>query len=211
MIHYRKRQTKGMTLIMNNKKTEKHKSIVKEDNLTYNDYASLDDDMRYELVKGNLELMSPAPSTIHQLFISNLNRQIDLTCKSDYFIFFAPIDVILSSTEVRQPDFAMVSRNRMDILTKRGIEGPPDLVVEITSPTSVKRDKIDKLATYAQYGIPEYWIVDPGMEALEQYLLKKDRYELVDLYQNDESITSPHISCISFTMNDVIKDIPIFD
>ena len=105
----------------------------------------------------------------------------------------------------------MVSRKRMDILTNRGIEGAPDLVVEITSPSSVKRDKVDKLATYASYEIPEYWIVDPGMETLEQYILKSGRYELVELYQNDEQITSPYISCIAFTMKNVMQDVPTSD
>lgn len=210
VIHYKQIQLKG-EYSMNNKKNTNNKSIVKEQNLTYDDYASLDDGLRYELVKGNLELMSPGPSTTHQLLNQGIYEQITFTCKSDYFIFFAPIDVILSSTDVRQPDIAMVSRKRMDILTNRGIEGAPDLVVEIISPSSVKRDKLDKLATYASYEIPEYWIVDPGMESLEQYVLKENRYELVELYQNDEQITSPYISCVTFTMNEVMKDIPNFD
>lgn len=88
------------------------------------------------------------------------------------------------------------------------IEGSPDLAIEILSPSSVKRDKIDKLQTYAQFNIPEYWIVDPDMETLEQYILKNDYYELVNLFQDEEAVTSPHISCIAFTMNNVMENIP---
>jgi len=196
---------------MSNKKSGKVKNTVKEDNLTYDDYASLDDQNRYELADGKLELMSPSPSLTHQWVSKNLYKKIDFSCQSDYIIFYAPIDVILSPTDVRQPDIALVSQKRMDILTNRGIKGAPDLVIEIISPASLKRDKIDKLATYAHFNIPEYWIVDPNIEALEQYVLKNDRYELFNIFQNDEPITSPNISCISFTMNNVMEDIPHMD
>lgn len=193
---------------MSNKKTDKSKSIVKEGHLTYDDYALLDDENRYELAGGKLELMSPAPSTIHQLIISEVFKQISSTCESNYLIFLAPLDVILSPQDVRQPDIVMVSRKRMDIISQRGIEGSPDLVIEILSPSSVKRDKIDKLATYAQFNIPEYWIVDPDMETLEQHILKNNNYDLVNLFQDDETVMSPHIKCIAFTMNNVMENIP---
>lgn len=193
---------------MNKKKLNKHKDILRESNLTYDDYASLDDGKRYELVSGQLELMSPSPSTIHQLLTYEINEQISFNCKSDYFIFFAPIDVILSSTEVRQPDLALVNRNRIEILSKRGIEGAPDLVIEILSPSSLKRDKIDKLKTYAHFKIPEYWIIDPNLGALEQYIQAEERYELMSIFQGDDQVSSEHIPCISFTMKDVMDEIP---
>jgi Uma2 family endonuclease len=69
----------------------------------------------------------------------------------------------------------MIHRNRLHILTKRGVEGSPDLVVEILSPSSVKRDKVSKVEAYARFGVPEYWIVDMGNEALEQYILAGDQ------------------------------------
>src|SRR5690625_1535069 len=191
-----------------NKNEDMKKDILKENNLTYDDYASIDDQNRYELVQGQLELMSPSPSTVHQLLVSEIYELISLSCKSDYFIFFAPIDVILSSTDVRQPDIVLVNRQRIDILTNRGIEGSPDLVVEILSPSSLKRDKVDKLKTYAHYNIPEYWIVDPTSEILEQYVLTKDHYEIINVFQEDDQINSPNIACVSFTMNTVMDTIP---
>ena len=150
------------------KKKKSNQNILKESGLTYEDYAALDNQNRYELVKGQLELMSPSPTTTHQLLVSEINEHLSSKCKSDYFIFFAPIDVILSSNEVRQPDIALVDRKRIDILTNRGIEGAPDLIIEILSPSSLKRDKIDKLKTYDHFSIPEYWIVDPKSVSLEQ-------------------------------------------
>ncbi|MEK3889857.1 Uma2 family endonuclease [Bacillus sp. FSL K6-3431] len=193
---------------MNHKNKDEKRNMIKENNLTYDDYAEIDDQRRYELVQGQLELMSPSPSTIHQLLIFEINEQISLNCKSNYFIFFSPIDVIFSSTEVRQPDLALVNKSCINILSNRGIEGAPDLVVEILSPSSLKRDKIEKLKTYAEFNIPEYWIVDPNSGFLEQYILTNDRYEIINIFQGDEQITSPNISCISFTMKEVMDQIP---
>lgn len=196
---------------MKNKKTNEKRHVIKETDLTYDDYAALDDGKRYELVKGQLELMSPSPSPIHQLLSSEIFEKITFNCKPNYFIFYAPIDVILSSHEVRQPDLALVDRERIDILTNRGIEGSPDLVIEILSPSSIKRDKIDKLKTYAAFNIPEYWIVDPNSRSLEQYSLVKDNYEIINIFQNDEQVSSPNIDCISFTMKEVIDNIPTLE
>lgn len=186
----------------------KKKGFLKETNLTYDDYASMDDQNRYELVNGQLELMSPAPTTIHQMILIALNEQFLINCKSDYFILFAPIDVILSKNEVRQPDITLINRERVDILTMRGIEGAPDLVVEILSPSSLKRDKIDKHLTYAQYKIPEYWIVDPTSGILEQFVIVGDRYELINVFQGEETVTSPNITCVAFTMKTILDEIP---
>lgn len=196
---------------MSHKNQKRIITIVKEDNLTYDDYASLDDENRYELAGGKLELMSPSPSTIHQMVSSELYEEVANSCKSDYFIFYAPIDVILSEADVRQPDIALVDRERMNTLTNRGIEGAPDLVVEIISPSSLKRDKIDKLATYAHFNIPEYWIVDPNLGALEQYVLTQEQYEVINIFQDDELVNSPTIACISFTMKNVMDNIPRLD
>ena len=130
------------------------------------------------------------------------------SCESDYFIFYAPIDVILSSTEVRQPDIMLINRNRLDIISNRGIEGAPNLVIEILSPSTLKRDKIDKLEVYARFKIPEYWIVDPNSGVLEQFVLRGERYEPHNIFQQDDLITSPNILCVSFTMNMIMENIP---
>ncbi|WP_404450944.1 Uma2 family endonuclease [Virgibacillus necropolis] len=183
-------------------------NILRENNLTYNDYASIDDGNYYELSGGQLELMSPAPSVIHQLISFEIQKNITQSCESDYIILYAPVDMILSSTEVRQPDLVVISRKRIDIISNRGIEGAPDLVVEILSPSTLKRDKIDKLKTYAKFRIPEYWIVEPNTGILEKHILHDDQYNLVDIFQKDDPVNSPNIPCISFTMAAVMENIP---
>ncbi|ASN03565.1 Uma2 family endonuclease [Virgibacillus necropolis] len=183
-------------------------NIIRENNLTYNDYASIDDGNYYELSGGQLELMSPAPSVTHQFISFEIQKNITQSCESDYIILYAPVDMILSSTEVRQPDLVLINRKRIGIISKRGIEGAPDLVVEILSPSTLKRDKIDKLKTYAIFRIPEYWIVEPDTGVLEQHILHGDQYNLVDIFQKDDLVNSPNIPCISFTMAAVMENIP---
>ncbi|WP_010531735.1 Uma2 family endonuclease [Lentibacillus jeotgali] len=194
-----------------NKNKHAYTELIKEDNLTYDDYASIDDGNRYELVDGQLELMSPAPSVTHQLISAQMQKRITESCESDYIILDAPIDVILADNEVRQPDLVLIHRKRLNILRNRGVIGPPDLVVEILSPSTLKRDKIDKLNMYANFRIPEYWIVEPKTGILEQYSLHDAQYTLIDVFQEDEHVTSPGIPCISFTMADIMKNIPNLD
>ncbi|WP_306463605.1 Uma2 family endonuclease [Siminovitchia fortis] len=121
----------------NNKSSRAEHDQLKKSSLTYNDYAAIEDGNRYELVAGNLELLSPGPTTIHQLMSGELYKTFRESCESDYIILSAPLDVILAPTEVRQPDLVLVHRNRLDILSNRGVEGAPDLVVEILSPTTL--------------------------------------------------------------------------
>lgn len=190
-------------------KSKNQKKIIREQPLTYEDYEKLSEDgNRYELADGKLELISPSASVRHQLISFQIQKNIAESCESEYFILVAPIDVILSPVEVRQPDLVMIHRSRIHIMKNRGIDGAPDLVVEILSPSSIKRDRVSKLKTYAHYRIPEYWIVDPFNNSLEQYFLDEERFELVEVYVEDEQIKSKHVLCVSFSMNEIMRNIP---
>lgn len=199
---------------MDNNKTHKkpYKAFqqpkMREQGLTYNDYAAMDDDHRYELVDGKLELMSPTPLVRHQLISIELLRKLLDTCYSDYIMLQAPIDLILSQQNIRQPDIDMVHRKRLQIIHQNGIIGAPDLVVEILSPSTLSRDKVDKLKTYARFSIQEYWIVEPSLGILEQYVLHDHRYEPENVYQGIEPVQSNQLLCIRFTMTEIMDNIP---
>lgn len=182
---------------------------VKENQVTYDAYARMPDDgRRYEIIDGVLEAMSPGPNTIHQTVSGELQFLFKQSCRSDYLIFAAPYDVILSQTDVLQPDLLMIHRNRASIVTFRGVEGPPDLVVEIMSPGSRSRDRIVKMRTYAKYGVPEYWVIDSAARTLERYLLIEDgRYELSDLFEEDAVVASDKLPCVSFVLSEIYKEI----
>ena len=194
---------------MKDTKKSKQADMVRERPLTYDDYAKLPDDgMRFELADGVLEAMSPGPNAKHQLVSQEIADRIKQTCSNEFVVFLSPIDVILSIKEVRQPDVVLLRRDRLTLVTKRGIEGPPNLVIEVLSPHSIKRDRQEKLKTYAHYQIPEYWIVDFNSETLEQYVLNDHQYDLLEVYFDDAPIHSQHIPCVSFTMNEVISSLP---
>lgn len=148
--------------------------------LTYEDYAAIPNDRnRYEILEGDL-FVTPAPTSQHQRVSRNLQFAIHqfVTQRALGEIFNAPIDLILEATTVAQPDLVFVSRAWWSIVTTRGIEGVPDLVVEILSPATAKTDQTTKARVYARHRIPHYWIVDPEARVLEAYELSGDVYRL---------------------------------
>jgi Uma2 family endonuclease len=193
-------------------KKKRQEDMLRESGLTYDDYAAFDDGNRYELVDGRLELMSPGPMTAHQLMSHELERELYDSCSERFVIMHAPIDLILSKTDVRQPDVVLIRKEKFhDVVAKHGIVGLPDVVIEILSPSTLRRDKRDKLRTYAKYGIPEYWIVDPVSVSLEQYLLVEgNRYELVEVYQGSEPLVSPNAPCGSLKIGELAARMPRF-
>lgn len=139
--------------------------------LTYEDYVELPDDgRRYEILDGELEV-SPAPSPLHQTVSMSLSLILGGHVRARKLgrVYHAPIDVILAPTTVVQPDLVFVAAARESFVTRRGIEGPPDLVVEILSPWSVRRDRVAKAALYARFGIARYWLFDPEERLVETY------------------------------------------
>ncbi|WP_168122488.1 Uma2 family endonuclease [Paenibacillus sp. HB172176] len=184
---------------------------AKEPPVTYDVYAELPDDgQRYEVLGGVLELMSPGPATAHQAVSRELEFLFMKSCRMDYIIFDAPVDVILSESNVVQPDILMVHRSRQHIVTKRGIEGSPDLVVEILSPGSRKRDKVRKFAIYEEHGVPEYWIIDAESRTLEQFQLSDGgRYALVQVFEGNDPVTSTSLPCVSFIIDELFRDMPV--
>jgi Uncharacterized protein conserved in cyanobacteria len=182
---------------------------IKEQTVTYDIYAAMPDDgHRYEILDGSMEMMSPGPSTTHQAVSGVLEFILQQSCRSDYMVYHAPLDVILDQTNVVQPDVLMIHRSRLHIVTQRGIEGPPDMVTEILSPGSRRKDKVTKRRTYAKFGVREYWVVDTESLTLEQYRLDEDgNYVLHQLYEGDDVVTSDFLPCVSFKISDIFTEI----
>lgn len=87
------------------------------------------------------------------------------------------------------------------------MRGPPDLVIEILSSNSAKRDRVIKLESYARFGVPEYWIVDPAHLTVEQYMLHRpgEPYALGCLFEKDDPVRSQRIPCVSFTVEEGLR------
>ena len=88
-------------------------------------------------------------------------------------VFPAPLDVLFAEGDYLQPDILFVRSDRTHLMTDRGVEGPPDLVVEVLSPSTASRDRGMKLERYRFYGVPEYWIIDPDERTMEVWDLAK--------------------------------------
>ena len=148
--------------------------------LTYADYAAIPDDgRRYELRDGELSVM-PAPGTTHQGVLRDLLVILHEHVKRGRLgvVFPAAVDCIFSDTTVLQPDIVYVETGRAAIVTERGIEGAPTLAIEILSPSTAGTDRTVKAGLYARFGVPWYWIVDPGASTVEAFALRGKTYEL---------------------------------
>lgn len=173
--------------------------------LTYEDYAALPNDgNRYEILEGELAV-TPAPSTKHQIALANLfkilSRHIDN--RNLGTLLFAPLDLILETSSVLQPDLLFVSKTRRNIITERAVEGAPDLVVEVLSPTTSRTDRVTKAQIYARHKVPAYWIVDPELETVEIYLLNVDSYLLNVTLQGEIPLAVPPFADLKFAAKDL--------
>ena len=135
--------------------------VLQRPRKTKRDYRTLPDDVRAELVDGEL-YVTPAPSFAHQDVVGRLYRLLcALVDERDLGrVGLSPLDVHLPSGDVVQPDLLFVATANEGIC-REWVHGAPDLVVEVVSPTHPERDRFVKRRLYARSGIPEYWIVDP--------------------------------------------------
>jgi Uma2 family endonuclease len=171
---------------------------------TYEEYYKLEDDQRYEIIDGQL-LIAPAPDIWHQDWLSNLNILITLYLrrKSLGRLFIAPVDVVLDDENTVQPDLVFVAANNLGIIQRRAIFGTPDLLVELVSPSSVRRDRYEKMKLYARFGVKEYWIGDAANRSLEILTLSKGRYELRCSAEEKGKLSSLVLTGLKFDLAEV--------
>ena len=176
---------------------------------TYDDYKTLTatSDQRYELIDGDLH-MTPSPKVSHQVISRNLLVllvQHSRTTRGG-LVLAAPLDVVLGRGEKRsvvQPDILFISNERSAIVAEEEIVGAPDLVVEVLSPGTAKRDLGVKKSLYARNGVREYWVVDPECGAIEVFSLGARGYERPLRYVRGERLTSTVVSDFDASLDEV--------
>jgi Uma2 family endonuclease len=140
--------------------------------LTYDDFVLFPDDgKRHELIDGE-HYVTPSPARKHQTISWNLTLLIGNYLRANPIgrAFAAPLDVVFSDFDVVEPDLLFISKARQDdILTAKHVRGAPDLVVEIGSPATRKRDETIKRRLYEKFGVSEYWVVDPELDSIHVY------------------------------------------
>lgn len=149
--------------------------------LTYEDYCALPDDgRRYEIIDGDL-FMSPAPNIPHQKVVLRLGARLDNHAHAGDLgtVLIAPTDVLLGEHDIVQPDIVFISRERSSIIRDKNIEGAPDLIVEVLSPGTSRRDLRDKRNLYARSGVQYYWVLDPDGPRVTELQLQEGEYALV--------------------------------
>ncbi|MDQ2784290.1 MAG: Uma2 family endonuclease [Chloroflexota bacterium] len=160
--------------------------------LTYADYETFPDDgNRYEIIDGEVSV-SPPPITPHQWASGELTWFLGshVRARGLGHLFYAPFAVRLSPHDVLEPDVLFISEAKMSLVDRRGMDGVPDLCIEIASPSTRKHDRTVKYERYAYFGVPEYWIVDADARTVEVFSLKDHIYTLLVIARGDEVIIS---------------------
>ncbi len=147
--------------------------------LTYDDFMLFPDDgKRHELIDGE-HYVTPSPTTKHQRILGNLHWLLRSYLEGHPIgeVFFAPFDVVFSHVDIVEPDLLYLSNERAaQALTPQHVRGAPELVVEIASPGTRKRDETIKRRLYERMGVSEYWIVDPKRDVVRVYRRDGDAF-----------------------------------
>ena len=172
---------------------------------TYEDYRTAPPDRRYELLDGDL-VLTPAPSLKHQRVQVRLGEPLARFVRENALgeFFFAPCDIVLSDTDVVQPDLLFVSTGRAHLLIGgENVRGAPDLVIEILSPSSAERDRGYKRALYAKHGVAEYWLVDPASETVWVHRLRNGDLAVAHTFAGGHTLRSPLLPGFALEVDDV--------
>jgi Uma2 family endonuclease len=183
-------------------------------NFTYEDYVQWGEDHRWELIDGTVFNMSPSPSRKHQKISMELAWQLrtflkDKSCE----VYAAPFDVRLPEHDepddeiktVVQPDISVIcDREKLD---DKGCRGAPDLIIEIVSPFTARRDMKDKLFLYEHHGVKEYWIVHPEEKIIMQYKLEKNnRCGRAAIFTDEDTILTDILPGLTIDLHLVFKE-----
>jgi Uma2 family endonuclease len=159
---------------------------------TYEEYYKLEDDQRYEIIDGHL-IMAPAPDTWHQDWLGDLYSLVRSFVKKNK----------LDAENTVQPDLVFVAAKNLGIIQPRAMFGTPDLVAEVVSPSSARRDRHEKLNLYSRFGVKEYWIGNAANRSLEILTLTNGRYELHCSAEEKGRLSSVVLTGLEFDLADL--------
>ena len=174
---------------------------------TYEDLFSLPQDKRYEIIEGELYEM-PSPSRAHATTIINLIALLlPIVANLRARLYTAPFDVFVPGGAPVQPDILVVLPETGTRVEDHGVEGPPDLVIEILSPSNRVHDLLTKRALYGRAGVREYWIVDPEARTLEVLVLDGDALHRASVASGADVPDSPLLGPLPVAAADLFAGI----
>lgn len=167
---------------------------------TYEDLVQLPEDGgRYEIIDGELYEMT-APNPDHAIVVANIFAMLLPLVKSlRGRVLTAPLDVFFPGANPVQPDVLVLLPDRLHLISKRGIEGAPDLVIEVLSPSNPEHDRVRKRDLYARGGVPEYWLVERDTASVEVLVLREGSYTRRVFAHGEELVTSTILPRLSFS------------
>ena len=182
------------------------------ENWSYGDLFALPDEgKRYEIIEGVLYEM-PGPGSDHATVIRTLIALLlpaFVALRLEWFT--APLDVFFPGADPVEPDLLAYASGGKTRRSKRGIEGPPDLVIEVLSPSSRRHDLLTKRTLYARAGVREYWLVDPEARTVSILTLVGDVFREHQIASGSTSISSPLLSVASIPAEAVFVDLNDLD
>jgi len=175
---------------------------------TYADYALLPEGAPYQLIGGKL-VMTPAPTTYHQIISMRLELKFAnfVNEKNLGLVLDAPVDVYFGEKETYQPDIIFIARDRFHIIEPARINGAPDLVVEILSPSTGYYDLKKKARTYARHGVKEYWVADPEDKSIEVYKGQEEKFVLDQRVEEKGKVKSLVLDGLEVEARDVFAQL----
>ena len=171
-------------------------------------YAQLclipDDRKRHELIDGEL-IMTPAPTPKHQRIAGELFSLLLEYVKANALgeVYIAPVDVVFDDHTVLEPDLLFISQARRGIVGEDAIHGAPELVVEVLSPSTFYHDLRRKMTAYSQFGVQEYWIVDPEKQTVELYGRGAEELQLTRRFSSEETLESSLLPGFRLAVNSI--------
>jgi Uma2 family endonuclease len=178
--------------------------------LTYDDFLLFPDDgKRHELIDGE-HYVTPSPNIRHQEISGRLHLFIGTWLEEHPIgrLFYAPLDIIFTRFDVVEPDLLYISNERAkEIATAQHVTGAPEIVMEIGSPVTRKRDETIKRQLYERSGVQEYWIIDPELEVIRVYRRSADAFERpVELSREaDDVLRTPFLPGLELPLAQVFK------
>jgi Uma2 family endonuclease len=179
--------------------------------LTYDDFVLFPDDgKRHELIDGE-HYVTAAPNIRHQQILLELAFLIRRWLEHNPVgrVFIAPLDIVLSTFDVVEPDLLYLSHERAaDVLTAQHLRGAPELVVEIGSSSTRQRDETIKRHLYERAGVSEYWFVDPELDVVRVYRRDSDRFArpLELSREAGDTLTTPLLPSLELSLNSIFRE-----
>jgi Uma2 family endonuclease len=141
-----------------------------------------------ELLDGEM-VMSPTPIPLHQRLVLRFANLVQRTAKTGE-VFIVPLDVYFDDENLAQPDVFFIAAGSACVVGEKYVIGAPDLVIEVFSPSTARRDRKEKIALYERFGVREYWMADPDGQYVEAWRLAEGKFARVGVFGEGETFES---------------------